>query len=178
MKSNLDYLGIEYSGAALDKDSWSQVVDEMDKYQKDYDKAGAESEKSILSYFEQEAALGHTDKNGVFEGTNFTMQDITDIVAKARNQRQMTSQQLAQDWMNQSLSDAYGKEVGKADMEGEAQKRLNQIMETAQSGGDAFSVAEDVGGTMNWNLDRSTSGALADRYKQMAPNVEDHAGDH
>ena len=172
MKSNLDYLGIEYSGAALDKDSWSQVVDEMDKYQKDYDKAGAESEKSILSYFEQEAALGHTDKNGVFEGTNFTMQDITDIVAKARNQRQMTSQQLAQDWMNQSLSDAYGKEVGKADMEGEAQKRLNQIMETAQSGGDAFSVAEDVGGTMNWNLDRSTSGALADRYKQMAPNVE------
>lgn len=172
MKSNLDYLGIEYSGAALDKDSWSKVVDEMDKYQKDYDKAGAESEKSILSYFEQEAALGHTDKNGVFEGTNFTMQDITDIVAKARNQRQMTSQQLAQDWMNQSLSDAYGKEVGKADMEGEAQKRLNQIMETAQSGGDAFSVAEDVGGTMNWNLDRPTSGALADRYKQMAPNVE------
>ena len=172
MKSNLDYLGIEYSGAALDKDSWSKVVDEMDKYQKDYDKAGAESEKSILHYFEQEAALGHTDKNKVFEGTNFTMQDITDIVAKARNQRQMTSQQLAQDWMNQSLSDAYGKEVGKADMEGEAQKRLNQIMETAQSGGDAFSVAEDVGGTMNWNLDRSTSGALADRYKQMAPNVE------
>lgn len=172
MKSNLDYLGIEYSGAALDKDSWSKVVDEMDKYQKDYDKAGAESDQSILSYFEQEAALGHMDKNGVFEGTNFTKQDITDIVAKARGQRQMTSQQLAQDWMNKSLSDAYGKEIEGADMQGEAQKRLDQILSTAQAGGDAFSTAETVGGTMNWNLDHATSGALADRYSQMMPNVQ------
>ncbi|MCI6698462.1 MAG: phage tail tape measure protein [Lachnospiraceae bacterium] len=173
LKSNMDYLGIEYSGAALDKDSWSKVVEEMGNYQKDYDTSSSESEKAILSYFEQEAALGHTDQNGVFEGTNWTMDDITEMVRQAREHRGQTFQQLSQDWMNKSLSDAYGEEISGADMQGEAQKRLDQILSTAQAGGDAFSTAETVGGTMNWNLDNATSGALADRYAQMAPNVEE-----
>ena len=173
LKSNMDYLGIEYSGAALDKDSWSKVVEEMGNYQKDYDSSSTESEKAILSYFEQEAALGHTDQNGVFEGTNWTMDDITEMVRQAREHRGETFQQLSQDWMNKSLSDAYGKEISGADMQGEAQKRLDQIMDAAQNGGNAFDTAETVGGTMNWNLDNATSGALADRYAQMAPNVQE-----
>lgn len=180
LKASLDYLTISQSGAALDQESWAKVVEEMSGYQKDYDVASEESEKSILQYFEQAAALGHVDENGVFEGTNWTMDDITRMVGEAREQRGQNFQLLAQDWVNKSLKEAYGSDIMAGNMFGAFDDSYKQIMSYVTDQSVDKSRFMDVLGLnatgLGKNLDSDTRSAISDRYGLIKDNVMEMQG--
>ena len=175
-RAELDYLQLTANGAALDPESWKNVVTEMNLMRENMqmdDKAGY---ISLLEYFETAQLNGHINED--------QKQAIMNMIQRSINTAEQRALANEWGWISESLNTAYGdelrtalgdKETGDIGTVGrDAQKRLSTIMDNLNTGVPLSETSiEDTFRNLQNGLTPATTAALSDRYDTVKPVVKD-----
>lgn len=172
LAGKLDWLSLISNGAALDADSWADVVKQVEEYQQELTEASGESYQALFSKLDQ-AAYNDPSRQG-------TVDQIKEIIGQAYKTLDESSLVQGFDWMHNTLSDAYGNELDTASKtmaESTAAYRdtWDGYFSDIASGGDPsefFNALQTQALSFTSGLDGTTQMALLDRYETMFPTVE------
>lgn len=180
LEGKLDWLSLVSSGAALDSESWAEVVTQVGEYQKELTDASAESYQQLFGYLEQAA---HNDPSREGE-----VGELKKIIGQAFHRLDESSMVQSFDWMHNTLSDAYGSELEKASVTmQESTAKYRDAWSGYFSDVDEHGLMNDPTGFFNALETQATSfssglegtatqKALLDRYDTMFPTVEQMQG--
>lgn len=175
--AELDWLELTSSGAALDAESWADVVNYMDEYRTESEAEYEDIYKDVLEYFNLAKANDHID-DATFEG-------IKGVLGQALDNQDATWLTESFGWLSDSINEAYGEELSSAYTEigktsAEAVDSLNQAIEGAGQGivgpESVVTQMENAWAQIDSGLSSDTQGALKDRFETMLPTANEMSG--
>lgn len=172
--AELDWLELTSSGAALDADSWADVVNYMDEYRVEAAEKSKDTYTDALEYFNLANLNGHID--------DAMLEDIKGVLGQALDNQDATWLTNSFNWLSESLNDAYGQELGTARTEinqtsSEAVDGINRVITDMEQGivgpENVLNQMENAWLQIDSGLSSDTQGALKDRFEKMLPTAEE-----
>lgn len=166
LKGQLDMLSFTSSGAALDPESWAAVIEQAGGYQKELLSAEEQSYAYLMGQIENSVS---NDESRRAEANS-----IIEMLGGAYDQLRASSSLGIAEFANKSMQDAYGSDIDQIIGSINGNETLQNVINPNSSNFSlSAALAEYQNALKKSGVDKSTRRAIADRYEQMVPTVQE-----